>query len=531
MVGDLGAATPREEANIRSDAQVTERRWWLVVAILALVGAVLVLLSTAKYGAGLSPDSVGYLDAARSLASGKGFGSLVWWPPLYPMLLAFVSFATGLAPTAFAHFVNAVLFALVIYLSAQLLHPGSRRSVAYSLLGVCAVLFARPFSEVYAMAWSECLFIPLVLLYLIFAQRYWGIGDVLSLAVMTLSTALACLTRYVGIALVPAGVLTIILATGVHFRTRLTRACAFAAFSLAPLGLWAMRNHRLTGTFFGNRGPLQKTLADSVKASAQATLSWYVPAHGMAFIVLAGIAIALVAVISLRAVRERALSSLKAILSDHPSDLLFMMTYFVVLLVAAARDAVPESRTLSPIYVPATLVLMKLGLYLFGPTQSRTTAFASRAPLVLLALWLCFPLTSTARDTSGRLRDGAGGCNTKEWRESETVAYAKQKLCTNDHIPVYSNGPDILWALAGVSANWAPRKVYYGSTKPANELGDLSGRWPSEGEAYLVWFKNKDRPWLFPVEELAEIANVVEIARLSDGSIYKVSVRQTMAQP
>jgi len=55
---------------------------------------------------------------------------------------------------------------------------------------------------------------------------------------MILSTALACLTRYVGVTLVSAGVVTIMLASGVNFKSRFIRAFAYAAFSLAPLGLW-----------------------------------------------------------------------------------------------------------------------------------------------------------------------------------------------------------------------------------------------------------------------------------------------------
>ena len=93
------------QALVRSHADLTtrgaSRRWTAAVVSLALAGVGLVLLSTARYGAGLSPDSVAYLDVARSLASGKGFVShtgepLVWWPPLYPMLLALIGFATGL---------------------------------------------------------------------------------------------------------------------------------------------------------------------------------------------------------------------------------------------------------------------------------------------------------------------------------------------------------------------------------------------------------------------------------------------------
>jgi len=501
------------------------RHWAVAVVILTLAGAGIVLLSTAKYGAGLSPDSVSYFDVARSLVSGKGLvfhtgEPLVWWPPLYPMLLALIEFATHLAPATFVPFLSAVLFAVVIYLSARLLQSGPRQPVAYSLLGACAVLLSGPLSEVYAMAWSECLFIPLVLLYFTFAQRYWSRGGVLSLAVMTLSTALACLTRYIGVALVTAGVATIILASGVNLRTRFTRAFAFAALSLAPLGLWAVRNYRLTETFFGDRGPFRLMLVDNVIVCAKTMLSWYLFGLASTFVVLAWIAVLTITVLSSRTAIRRLTRSLKAIFIGQLPTVLFLVTYTIMLLMAAARDAVIDSRLLSTIYIPATLVVLKLIWDLFSQTQLPAIASVRKIPAVLLALWLCFPLTSVAWSTVSRFKDGAGGYSTKTWRESGTVAYARQMLSANDSVPVYSNGPDVLWALAGVNATMAPRKTARTLTN------DLIGQWPPK-DGILVWFKDVGRAYLFSLAEMEEIANTVEVARLSDGSIHRVSSRRT----
>jgi hypothetical protein len=525
------STAPREDSHINSSVHQgrTGCHWGVAVACLAVAGAGLVFLSTAKYGAGISPDSTDYLDVARSLTSGKGFvfhtgKPLVWWPPLYPMLLALVGFATRLDPAVFAHLVNAALFATVICLSARLFQPGSRQTTNYSVLGVCAVLLSIPLSEVYAMAWSECLFLPLVLLYLVFAQRYWDSGDMLPLAVMTLSTALACLTRYAGVALVPAGVVTIFFASRVNFKTRFSRAFCFAAASLAPLGLWGARNYRLTGTFFGNRGPFKNTLADSVIVGAKTMLLWYVPGRVAKYAVLAGIAIALVAAISSRAARRRVSSGLKAILRDHTPAMLLLVALMITLLAAATRDAACNSRMLSPVYVPATLVLLTLASRMFSPVRLRTTAFASGVASVLLVVWLCFPFASVARDTAGRLRDGAGIYNTKTWRESETVAHAEQMHSTNGAVRVYSNAPDALRELARVNATQSP-------DRRTGSLSDLEGHWPARDGSVLVWFESITwRKYLFSAEELGDIADVEEVAHFSDGSIYRVSARQAVAR-
>lgn len=533
MDSPMSASEPArlaETADFGSDAQGAARRWTAAVVLLALAGMGLVFLSTAKYGAGVSPDSVAYLDVARNLMSGKGLvfhtgEPLVWWPPLYSMLLALIGLATGLDPATFAHAVNAVLFALVIYLSARLFRAGFPLSPTYSLLGGCTVLFSVALSQVYAMAWSECLFIPLVLVYLVAVQRYREVGSVLSLTIMVLSTALACLTRYIGIALVPAGALTIMLASRVNLKMRFVRACTFAALSVAPLGLWFLRNHQLTGTFVGARGPATFPIIDNVILCGEVMLSWYtlaVPSRAVALVLLAVLTIA---VVSSRIVTRRMTTSLKAVFIGQIPAVMLLVSYTMVLSVAATRDAFIESRVLSPVYVPVTLILMKFVNDLIGASRAVPKATANKVPVILVALWLCLPLVSVVRSTVGRFEDGAGSFSRKRWRESETVAYVRQMLSATDDFLVYSNGTDALWELARVNAGQLPLRTEV-------SLDELKGRWPIESGSVLVWFNTLGwREHFFSVRELQEVADLVEVARFSDGTVYRVSVRRDTAAP
>ena len=65
-------------------------RFTLLLAALAVLGAVLILARQVTYGVGLSADFVAYLSTARSLLAGEGFIQIhgwpyLHWPPLYPM--------------------------------------------------------------------------------------------------------------------------------------------------------------------------------------------------------------------------------------------------------------------------------------------------------------------------------------------------------------------------------------------------------------------------------------------------------------
>lgn len=71
-------------------------RLTLLLATLAVVGAVLVMARQVNYGVVLVADAPVYLSVADSLRAGTGFAAFSdWnyslWPPLYPMLLAAAS--------------------------------------------------------------------------------------------------------------------------------------------------------------------------------------------------------------------------------------------------------------------------------------------------------------------------------------------------------------------------------------------------------------------------------------------------------
>ncbi|MFN2118957.1 MAG: hypothetical protein ACK2T0_01020, partial [Anaerolineales bacterium] len=75
------------------------KRYRLFLLGLSAVSLVLIVLSTSKYGAGVSSDAARNLSTADNLVAGRGFVDMtgapfVLWPPLYPLLLAGISLLT-----------------------------------------------------------------------------------------------------------------------------------------------------------------------------------------------------------------------------------------------------------------------------------------------------------------------------------------------------------------------------------------------------------------------------------------------------
>ena len=211
--------------------------------------------------------------------------------------------------------------------------------------------------------------------------------------------------------------------------------------------------------------------------------------------------------------------SLRSVASDYLPAVVFAVAFSVALAIASMRDAAVNSRMLSPLYVPITLVVLGMTSHLFGPNEF-AGGTASRLPEILLALWLCLPSQSVLATTVSRARDGAGGYNIRSCRESPTIACAREVLSRYSGVPVYSNGADVLWEIAGVDAKEIPRRTDAG-------LAELARAWPPHDDAILVWFRKVIwRGYLFSVDDLEKVANLTEIAQLRDGTIYWVSARR-----
>ncbi|HEY6075172.1 MAG TPA: hypothetical protein VIV15_17780, partial [Anaerolineales bacterium] len=87
----------------------------LFLLILCAIGLILILLTTSKYGAGVSSDAARNLSTADSLLAGRGFVDMlgtpfVLWPPLYPLVIAGMSLLTRWTTFQSAWYLNILLY-------------------------------------------------------------------------------------------------------------------------------------------------------------------------------------------------------------------------------------------------------------------------------------------------------------------------------------------------------------------------------------------------------------------------------------
>ncbi len=522
---------------------ITKRSSWIVI-VLALTGVGVMLFATSQCGIGISPDSVGYIATARHIAAGKGVVTydnrpLIVYPPLYPTLLAVVSSFLGADVVSTARLVQAILFGLIIFLSGILFLRYMRNCVTCALLGTASVLVGYPLVQVSLMAWSEPLFIVLVLFYLLLSDIYVAQNDSIAiLLLLAVSVALATLTRYVGALLVVTGLVSVGLAA---FRShtsssKIKHALVLLLVSTLPLVLWLMRNYFLSGTLTGPRNKSKYSLIQNGILTLARTVSWYIPVPsglvkyeqvllsrtvGIAILGLLAATIAVSVFILLR--RTEKPIRIRSISWELYPTIVFVVAYVGFLIFSStwvAYDRISH-RLLSPIYVPLTSLGFITWYGILGAFTGRREdpKFRNYLMVFSITVMLIYP-TISAFSMVKRARAEGLGYNDRYWASSETIQYLQEHA--SECAITYTNVPVALYIRAGIVAKMSPRRTYYNSPDVANNLAHLKGTWPAEQKACLVWFDRVNRDYLFTIDDLGTIAHLHVIGHFNDGAVYFV---------
>ncbi|NOT33437.1 MAG: hypothetical protein HOP12_04620 [Candidatus Eisenbacteria bacterium] len=281
--------------------------------VLASVVAAVLAMLWAPRAARFTTDSESYLDVAANLRAGLGLVQQVvdfWrpqlpdplgmWPPLYPgTLAAFAAFGVpleraatlvpGLAFVAFA----ALFHAFALRVTTR---PAARIATAITLL-------SPALGRASGMAWSEWPFLMWIGASCLMLELALGDGrgrhDArrrLWLAVIAGAFAgFACLTRYLGGALVVSAALVLLISSAPR-----ARLAGFLAPALGLPGLWAIWNLRHFGRPFGPALPRAHETMLEVCGQFASAMRWTLlpapmPPHTLlAVVALAGIAALLV---------------------------------------------------------------------------------------------------------------------------------------------------------------------------------------------------------------------------------------------
>jgi hypothetical protein len=503
-------------------------KYKLLLVLLSLIGAGIILIATSRYGAGISPDSVDYIATARHLADGIGFitynnAPLLVQPPLYPAILGIIDFVFGIDPLTSANFISAVFFGLTLYLSGLLFLKNLSPSLA--LLGTASLLVSIPLITVSFMAWSEPPFVFFVALYLFALSMYLQKKNIKSFSLLSLSVALVCLTRYIGVVLVLTGIISILIIQHNSLKAKLLHAFTFAFVSILTISIWIGRNYILSKTLFGPRSPSLHSLSDNLRYTFDTILRWYLPsriADSCPVLMLLSLVVGfLIGVIFVWA-KTPITTLLKR---THPFFifillLIFGYTGFLIISSTTTNYDPIGDRLLSPIVIPTTLLLFLVIEILSKPIKEH---FPTKPVELLLtatiALWLVYPARATVLNAIHQFNEG-NGYSAKSWKNSQTIQYIRENNLST--CAIYSNGADVTYLLLNINIKSIPSK-----SSGANIIADTSSLqnvFPRENKVCIVWFNQITwRTYLFTPDEITSVTNLERVVQLNDGTIYVVS--------
>jgi hypothetical protein len=499
--------------------------------MLSLVGVLLVVICTSRYGAGVTPDSVAYISTARNLLAGEGYAihdgrPFVNWPPLFPTLLSLIGLG-GFDPLDSVRYVNAIAFGLTILVTGLWL-LNNVRSPPLVLLGSVTILLSRPLIYVSAFAWTEPLFVLFVLLSIFVMQQFLQSGKPLSLLLSAIFAALASLTRYIGGTVILTGLVALLLFNrNISTMTRFFRATLFAFISTLPITAWVIRNYAVASTLAGERGPSPYTLMQELYFTLNTVSKWFLPPIIPAILRVLLIVLLFVSGIAIFPVLSRwdqdswsSTNSLRIM-----SLVYFILLYTSGLIASATRIAFDpiNHRLLAPIYVPFMLLVL-FTIDNIAQSFSRMH-FLKQALTVFLpigfGLWLVYPFLYSGDLVINSIRNGAGGYSSKAWMNSELISYLKQHPLRGS---VYSNAPHAIYILTGMSARPSPSKHSRDNSfiSPVDDFQQLKKSVASGNDTYVVWFENEPLLSFYNIQELRSVFDLESVVKTSDGAIYLI---------
>jgi hypothetical protein len=409
---------------------------WIALVLFVLAGVGFVMLST-RFGAFLSDDSYYYIAPARAALQGNGFNPSPFFAPLLPAVLVLLGWL-GIEPLIAIRYLHAFLFGFNILLTWFIAKQADISDLFAGLVALL-VLLSDVLLEMYGWAMSEALYMTFILAAVLLLFLYLKRPTYPRLVIAACATALACLTRYAALPVVPALVIGILIYDNSRpFLDRVWRSCIYTAISLFTLCVYLIRNILVSGlaTRYESFAGPPLTLA-RLTWYLYNTLSWFIPGRLIrGREILAGILFALLliaAIVVYLKIRRQTASQSGVLPAVIMVWIAFIIMNFLMLLLAGGLTGLiaDNPRYLAPI-LWAILILLGYFLDRLWKTANRLMLYAVA---VFSLVFVVYYAIRTYDYLSSTYQTGLGYSNVG-WHNSETVAYLK----SNPDIKVVSTG-------------------------------------------------------------------------------------------
>jgi hypothetical protein len=346
------------------------------LCVIGALGISLFLWATAPHGIGIRTDSVAYLWSAKDLVQGIGLGTvdafgkfkpLVHFPPLYPIFLAAFEIV-GVSGFDAARWLGALWIGMQILLSGLILARLTNRSFWLPIIGVLVLFFFRTVWETNLYAMTEPLYLVCSLTGFLCLDNYIVNHKFRWLWFASILFALSFLARYIGIAVIMAGLLFILFQTKTGAKRKTLEILIIGSIGFCPMLIWLIRNMILTGTATNRNFNFVPITSKEWISTFQSILAWIEPVRAAIKPNIVSLIIFLITMLVSFLIfrREKRISK---IFQTQLPRLLFLYAVVYILLTIVARlwadPTIPlnEDRILYPLLV-SLFFLALYGLYL-----------------------------------------------------------------------------------------------------------------------------------------------------------------------
>ena len=511
----------------------------IVNIILCVLCFVIILVGTSKFGPGVTHDSVAYLFAASTAAGGEGLqyfaytSPFVQWPPLFPLILA-IPELLSIDLLTFSMYFNAIVMALALWIGSRTIRQLSK-VIFMPTLFILMGLFSFPLLKMSFFVWSEPLFIlfTATVFHILLTADFDTInreGFARPVLLMAVITALACLTRYIGVVIIMMVCLYLFIKIE-GFGRKIKAVFLYGFVSAAPTVIYLVRNYMVSGTLVGMRSPSGIPLSTNTLRAVKTVAGWIFPVVSkpgtlpkpVLYLILA--ALALLALMLLWQILANA---------EKRSALIFLsafcILYSVYMIVSATKVAFDpiSDRYMIPVMLPLTAILVLLldgileKLKLISSRKAAAHKIIGIGAGIILTGVMIFSLAANAVDlkdsTMKAYSGGAGGFNTADWRSH---GFLSQMERLEDSDMIYSNNPSPVYFLTEKSVHYTPKTFgipLYGYEAFLKESENYRNQ-------YIVWFGNETSTTVYTPQQFEKDFTVTNIVKDDSYSIYKLERR------
>ncbi|MGD2027617.1 MAG: hypothetical protein PVI99_07360 [Anaerolineales bacterium] len=498
---------------------------WICLIGLFAIG---VMIFITPFGVGVDPDSLSYMEAADNLDMGKGYvvhgDSLPYYPPLYSIFLIGTKFFTDDMVQG-VRFLNALVFGLNVITFGIAVYFTVDGNIRFVGLVMFVIMISAPLIILHSMIYSEPLFILFTLSALLTLSFFVDQPSKTLFVLSVVFLVLAIFTRYVGIALIPAAVLSVlVLGSNRHLIRRIRDALALLLLVSLPVGILFARNMFVAGTA-ANLKTVYHPISWSHIQRVIFTLNGFFLPIRITFWLRALLFFLMMAFLILglgyNFTHGRKTSKSQSLsMQISTTSFFLLLTYLIFLFVSISlfnAHTPIDTRLLSPVFI--FLIISASGIASnLSKITDKNLVWLSWVFVIGLTILINFYPTITKAIEIKRI---GLGYTSRNWRDSDSISYVRQ---LEEDKKIYTNGADAIKFLSGKLSFSIPRTLYPG-TMEENEQFDHEMKTMcteiKQGEAILILFDSIAWRWYFPNQEKIEATCKVPILqRFSDGTVY-----------